>query len=139
MSRVMGLDVGDRRIGVALSDETRVLATGHSTLERRSLEADLDALERLIRENEVSALVVGWPVRFDGRPGTQARKVAQFADALARRTALPVARWDERLTTAAAERVLLSANVRRERRRQVVDKMAATLILQGWLDRRDPM
>jgi putative Holliday junction resolvase len=130
----MGLDVGERRIGVALSDESLVLATGLTTIHRRALAADLDALAALVAEHEVTALVVGWPLRLDGRPGPATRKIGQFADAVAERLGLPVERWDERLTTAAAERVLLEANVRRERRRQVVDKMAATLILQSYLD-----
>jgi putative Holliday junction resolvase len=130
----MGLDVGDRTVGVAISDPTRTIAQGVTTVRRTSTPKDLDALCALIEEHQVTALVVGWPLMLNGRPGSQARKVGRFADALAERTGLPIARWDERLTTKAAERALLEGNVRRDRRRQVVDKVAATLILQSYLD-----
>lgn len=132
----MALDVGDKRVGVALSDPTRTLATGLMTLHREGLKADLRALLDLIEEHAVEHIVVGWPLLMSGRPGAQAFKVAKFADALAKRTDVPIERWDERLSTAAAERALIEGGVRRQARKGVVDKVAATLILQGWLDAR---
>ncbi len=135
--RVLALDVGDRRIGVALSDATGVIAQPLTTLHRsKQPDADLDALAALIGEHGVTTLVVGWPLRLDGRPTPQTRKVERFTAALEQRTGLVAERWDERLSTVAAERALLEGNVRRAQRKQVVDKVAATLILQGFLDAR---
>lgn len=135
-ARVMGLDVGDRRIGVALSDPSLTLASGLLTLHRTRPAADLKALAELVVAHTVERIVVGWPLLMSGRPGGQAFKVQRFIDGLAPLVAVPIERFDERLSTAAAERVLLEADVRRAQRRQVVDKVAATLILQGWLDAR---
>lgn len=134
--RVLALDVGDRRIGVALSDATCVVAQPLTTLHRKSPNADLDALAALVGEHDVATIVVGWPLRLDGRPTAQTRKVERFTAALEQRTGLTAERWDERLSTVAAERALLEGNVRRAQRKQVVDKVAATLILQGFLDAR---
>lgn len=134
MSRVMGLDVGDRTIGVAVSDPTRLIAQGVTTIRRVGIKKDLAALAELVREHEVERIVVGWPLRLSGEEGIQTRKVGRVADAIEARLGIPVERWDERLTTVAAQRALLEGNVRRDQRREVVDKVAATLILQGWLD-----
>ena len=132
----MALDVGDRTLGVAISDETLTIAQGVTTLRRAGLSADLTALRALIEAHEIDRIVVGWPLRLDGRVGSQAMKVGRLADQLQARLGLPIERFDERLTTVAAERALLEANVRRDRRKQVIDQVAATLILQGWLDAR---
>lgn len=136
MSRVMGLDVGDKTIGVAVSDETRLIAQGVTTIRRTGLKRDLEELSRLVEEHEVDHIVVGWPLRMNGKVGIQARKVGKVADAIEARLEIPVEKWDERLSTVAAERALLEGNVRRAQRKAVVDKVAATLILQGWLDAR---
>lgn len=130
----MGLDVGDKRVGVALSDPTRTLATGLMTLHRSGLKRDLATLAGLVTEHHVERIVVGWPLLMDGRAGAQAFKVQRFMDALAGVVDVPQEKWDERLSTAAAERALREGNVSGPARRQVVDKVAATLILQGWLD-----
>ena len=130
----MGLDVGDRTVGVAISDPTRLIAQGLLTIRRAGLRTDLATLLALIEEHSIQHIVVGWPLRLNGEPGAQTFKVGRFADALAARVQIPIDRWDERLSTVAAERALLEGNVSRARRRQVVDKVAATLILQGWLD-----
>lgn len=136
MTRTFGLDVGTRTIGVAVSDPTATLASPLTTIRRTGLRADLDALAALIAAHDVDRLVVGWPLQPDGREGPIARKVAALADAITAHTGLPVERWDERMTSKLAERYLIEGGARRETRRQVVDKVAAALILQGWLDAR---
>ncbi|MEZ4466906.1 MAG: Holliday junction resolvase RuvX [bacterium] len=134
--RVMGLDVGDRTLGVAISDPSWLIATGVTVIRRTKPEADLAALRDLVQAHEITRIVVGWPLRLDGQPGEQTRKVAVVARALRDALGLPVQRMDERLTTVAAERALREGGVHGRERRQVVDQVAATLILQGWLDRR---
>ncbi|MCL5677486.1 MAG: Holliday junction resolvase RuvX [Firmicutes bacterium] len=134
--RVLGLDVGDRRIGVAVSDELLLTAQGVAVIQRQGLDSDLRQVETIIERHGGAGLVVGLPRNMDGSLGPQAEKVRRFAEQLERRTGLPVQFWDERLTTVAAERVLLEGDVRRARRKQVIDRQAAILILQGYLDRR---
>jgi putative Holliday junction resolvase len=134
--RVLGLDLGDRRIGIALSDETGTVAQGRGVYERRGLEEDLAYLARLAREEGVAWIVVGLPLNMDGSEGEQAAKVRAFAQALAERTGLPVEFLDERLTTVEADRVLREAGLGERRKRKVRDKLAAVLILQAWLDAR---
>jgi putative Holliday junction resolvase len=132
--RLLGLDVGDRRIGIALSDETATLASGLSTLERVGPRKDLKAIAALVREHEVSDVVVGLPRHLDGSLGPQAQKVLEFMDELRPVVKVPVVSWDERFTSALATQALVEAGVSRRDRKQVVDKVAATLILQSYLD-----
>ena len=132
--RVLALDVGERTLGMAISDPERIIAQGLDTIRRTKLDKDLDALGRVIAEHEIVRIVVGWPLRLNGKPGIQTQKVAKLAEAISARFDLPIDRWDERLTTVAAQRALIEGNVRREKRRTVVDKVAATLILQGYLE-----
>lgn len=133
-TRVMALDVGLKTVGVAVSDPLRIIAQGITTVRRTGLRADLAALQALITEHAVDRIVVGWPLQPNGRPGAMARVVSRLADALAERTGLPIERWDERMTSRLAERALIEGGASRATRRQVVDKVAAALILQGWLD-----
>lgn len=133
-TRVMALDVGDKRIGIALSDPTRMLASGLQTLHRRHLGPDIDEIVDLLTTHDVDTIVVGWPLETSGRVGRQARRVKIVTDALEAKTSVPIVLWDERFTSVQAERVLIQGGVRRADRRQVVDKVAATLILQSWLD-----
>ena len=132
--RVMGLDVGDRRIGVAVSDELNLFAQGLLVLERRGLAADLTALSRVISEKDVNLIVVGMPRNMNGTYGPQAEKTLAFIKHLEQTCDRPCVAWDERLTTQQAERVLISADQRRSRRKAVRDKLAAQLILQSYLD-----
>lgn len=133
---VLGLDLGARRIGLALSDEEGRIAFPAGHLERKGGDADLVALGSFAAERGVVRIVVGLPLLLDGRDGTGAEAARRFASALADRTALPVELQDERLTTAEAERALREAPARRRRgRKQVVDAMAATLLLRTWLER----
>ena len=132
--RILGLDVGDRRIGVAVSDELALFAQGLFVLERRSLAADTAALREVMSEYDVTRIVVGMPRNMNGSYGPQADKTTAFIDRLGQACNLPCIAWDERLTTQQAERVLIAANQRRSKRKAVRDKLAAQLILQSYLD-----
>ena len=134
--KIMGLDVGDRRIGIALSDDEGVIALPRETLKRESTSKDVDRLAALALKEAVGRIVVGLPISLDGTEGPQAKKTRGFIASLSGRTAVPVDTWDERLTTVAAERSLLESDVSRARRRDVVDQVAATLMLQSYLDCR---
>jgi putative Holliday junction resolvase len=134
--RLLGLDVGDKTIGVALSDESATLASGLHTIRRTGLKRDLRELAGLAQDREVGAVVVGLPRSLDGSEGPQARKVMAFVDALRRAVQVPVVTWDERFTTVAAENALIEGGVSRARRKGLVDKVAAVLILQNYLDYR---
>jgi putative Holliday junction resolvase len=135
--RILALDVGDRRIGLAISDEEGWTAQPIETLARTNLKRDLLCLIELIRNRGVTEIVVGLPRHLDGHLGPQAEKVLTFVESLRRQTPVPVLMWDERLTTREAERTLIQAHVRRRKRKTVVDQMAAVLILQGYLDARE--
>lgn len=133
--RILGLDVGSKTIGLALSDPALGLATPLSTIRRAKLAADTQALLDVIGEFQVGALVVGLPINMDGSEGPRCQSVRQFVVNIEQAVDLPVTLWDERLSTAAVTRELIDADVSRKRRGQVVDKLAASYILQGALDR----
>ena len=130
----MGLDLGSRTIGVAISDELGVTAQGVKTIRRKSKEEDLKEILSLIPQLAVEQIVVGLPKNMDGTLGEQAEKVLRWVELLQSRVTVPVMTWDERLTTVGATRVLLEADLSRKKRREVIDKLAAVLILQGFLD-----
>ena len=132
--RILALDVGDRRIGLAISDEMGWTAQALPTLVRKDLRQDLLRLTELIRSREVTEVVVGLPRHLDGHLGPQAEKVLTFVESLKNRTSVQILMWDERLTTRESERTLIEAHVRRSKRKTVVDQMAAVLILQNYLD-----
>ncbi len=132
--RVMGLDYGDRRIGVAVSDAMRWTAQGTEVVERRRDRSELGRIAELVKEHEVSEIVVGLPKNMNGTVGPRGEISMEFADELKEMLNIPVHLWDERLTTVAAEKTLLEADVSRKKRKLVIDKMAATLILQNYLD-----
>ncbi|MGE5324186.1 MAG: Holliday junction resolvase RuvX [Actinomycetota bacterium] len=134
--RILAIDYGSRRMGLAVSDALGITAQGLETLERRNKRSDFARLERLIREYQIAEIVLGNPLRMSGEEGTQSRKVAEFADELRRRFGLPVHLWDERLTSSEANRLLREAEVSLQKRAQAVDRMAATLILQSFLQAR---
>jgi putative Holliday junction resolvase len=134
----MALDVGDRNIGVAVSDALLITAQGRPTLKRTSWEADVQYLRRIAEDNEVSKIVVGKPLHMDGRESPQSRRVAKFAMRLSKTLSLPVILWDERLTSFAAEQHLEEAGLKWRERRKHVDKVAAMFILQGYLDSLKP-
>jgi putative Holliday junction resolvase len=130
----MGLDVGTKTVGVAISDELGITAQGVKTVRRSNLKSDLKELQTLIDENQVNRVVVGLPLNMDGSEGLRAVESRKFGAALEERCQVPVEYWGERLSTVAAERVLLEADVSRKKRREVIDQMAASIILQAWLD-----
>jgi putative Holliday junction resolvase len=134
--RVLGLDVGSKTIGVAVSDPLGVTAQGLETIRRQNKRVDLERLNTLIIEYAVKEIVVGYPLRMNGLEGTQSQKMQGFAAELRRKFGLPVHLWDERLTTAEASRVLRDSEMSIKRRAAVVDRLAAVLILQSWLDAR---
>ena len=132
---LMGLDLGTKTIGVAVSDGLRISATALETVRRTRFAADAERLEEIIAGRGIAAIVLGLPRNMDGSEGPRCQSTRAFARNLAARIAQPIAFWDERLTTVAAERALLAADSSRKRRRQVIDKVAAAYILQGALDR----
>jgi putative Holliday junction resolvase len=132
----MALDVGDKNIGVAISDALLLTAQPRPTLRRKELTADLEILRRLAEENEVHEIVVGQPLHMDGRKSPQSEKVTRFAEQLHKVLDLPIVFWDERLTSFEAEQLLEEMGLNWRQRRQHVDEMAAMIILQNYLDRR---
>ena len=136
LGRVLGLDVGSRRIGVAISDPLGITAQGLETLQRKNKRHDFEQLKRVIRHYEVKEIVVGLPLRMSGAEGIQSGKMNVFAEELRQRFRLPVHLWDERLTSAEANRLLRETDLSIEKRGKAVDRMAAILILQGWMEGR---
>lgn len=134
--RILGLDIGSKRIGIAMSDELGFTAQGMETLISKGDEADIERIALLVQDFGVSEVVVGMPYNMNGTEGPQAQKVKALMERISKRIAAPVYEWDERLSTAAADRALLEADMSRAKRRKVVDKIAAVLILQGYLDRK---
>jgi putative holliday junction resolvase len=132
--RTLGLDLGTKTIGVAASDALGLTAQSLTTVRRTRLKADLAALAELVREYEAERFVLGLPLNMDGTEGPRAEATRRFAATLEQALGLPVELWDERLSTVAAQRTLLEADLSRARRREVIDQLAAQFILQGWLD-----
>ncbi len=132
--RLLGLDIGRRRIGIALSDPSGLLASPSEVLELRGRQEGQDEVAALVEEHQVVRVVVGLPLLMDGTEGEESRWVRAWTERLRQRLAVPVVLWDERLSTVAAERALLESGMRRERRKQRRDAVAAALILQSYLD-----
>ena len=132
----MALDVGDKTIGIAISDALLLTAQSRPTLRRKDLKSDIETIRRLAVENEVHEIVVGQPLHMDGRESRQSQKVAQFAEYLKKRLDLPIVFWDERLTSFEAEQHLQQMGLNWRQRRQQIDKIAAMIILQNYLDSR---
>ncbi|WP_432629340.1 Holliday junction resolvase RuvX [Brotaphodocola sp.] len=134
--RILGLDYGSKTVGVAVCDPLGITAQGVETITRKDegkLRRTLARIEALVAEYEVETIVLGYPLNMDDSVGERARKTEEFRDMLIRRTGLPVILWDERLTTIQANEILMESGVRREDRKKVIDKIAATLILQSYL------
>ncbi len=137
--RILGLDVGSKTIGVAVSDELNLIAQGVTTLKRKGLRLDIEDLLRMIEEFKVEKVVVGLPKNMNGSLGPSAKMVLSLVEELKKFVDLPIITWDERLSTVAAQKALLEADVSRKKRKQVIDKVAALLILQGYLDSQTRM
>lgn len=134
--RILALDLGKKRIGLALSDELGITAQGLPTLERRNKRADFAALTALVRENNVCRIVLGLPLRMSGEEGTQADWVRAFAEELKTHADVPVELRDERWTSKQAERVLMGSGIRHQERKPAIDRMSAVILLQDYLDSR---
>lgn len=132
--RILGLDVGDRTIGVAISDPLGLTAQGITTIRRKGIDKDIEELEKICAQYEVEKIVSGLPKNMNGTLGPQSEKVLGFCDILKTKISLEIIMWDERLTTVAAQRAMLEADLSRSKRKKIVDKIAATYILQGYLD-----
>ncbi|MEI8122517.1 MAG: Holliday junction resolvase RuvX [bacterium] len=137
MGRILGIDYGTRRVGVAISDPTAMLSTPLSVEAVRSMEEAVAVVTRIARDREVVKIVVGMPINMDGTMGAMALESGKFVELLKAASGLPVDITDERLSTSLVERMLVSADVSRSRRKEVRDKLAAQVILQGYLDARD--
>ncbi|MDB5536859.1 MAG: Holliday junction resolvase RuvX [Devosia sp.] len=133
--RIMGLDLGTKTIGVAISDGMRYSATPLETIKRTKFTADAIRLDEIIAQNAIIAVILGLPLNMDGSEGPRVQSTRAFARSLTQRITLPIAFWDERLSTSAVTRMMIQADMRRDRRAEVVDKLAASYILQGALDR----
>lgn len=134
MGRIMALDIGDKRVGIALSDPMKIVANPFDTLKRVEIKGDINKIVKMIEENDVETVVCGLPKLLNNTESLQTQKAREFADMLKERTTAKVVMMDERLTTVQAQRVLLEADVRREKRKEVIDKLAATVILQSYLE-----
>jgi putative Holliday junction resolvase len=132
--RILGLDVGSKTIGMAVSDALGITAQGLQTIRRKNKRIDFELLGRAIRDHEVREIVVGYPLRLSGAEGRQSEKVAAFAEELRRQFSLPVHLWDERLTSVQANRMLRESEISIAKRAAAVDRVAAVLILQSYLD-----
>jgi putative Holliday junction resolvase len=133
--RTMGLDIGTHTIGVAISDELGITAQGLKTLKRKSMEEDLKEIVMIIHQFEIEKIVVGLPKNMNGTLGTQAEIVLKWIKVLIDKIHVQVVTWDERLSTVGASKILLEADLSRKKRKKVIDKLAAVLILQGYLDK----
>jgi putative holliday junction resolvase len=134
LMRIMGLDIGTHTIGIAISDELGITAQGLKTLRRKSMDEDFKEIAGIIRQFEIEIIVVGLPKNMDGTLGRQAEIVLKWMKVLTDKIPIPVVTWDERLSTVGASKVLLEADLSRRKRKKVIDKVAAVLILQGYLD-----
>jgi len=134
---VLGLDVGSKRIGLAVSDPLGITAQGLETIRRQNKRLDLEELGKIIRQYSVSEIVVGYPLRLSGAEGTQSEKMQRFAEDLRKKFGLPVHLWDERLTSSQANRLLREMELSIQKRAGAVDRMAAVLILQNWMEARE--
>ena len=138
--RIMGLDFGSKTVGVAVSDPLYITAQGVEIIRREKenqLRKTLARIEELVKEYEVESIVLGFPKNMNNSIGERGEKTLEFKEMLERRTGLTVTMWDERLTTVAADKTMMEAGIRRENRKKYVDQIAATFILQGYLDLRD--
>ncbi|WP_296126521.1 Holliday junction resolvase RuvX [uncultured Anaerococcus sp.] len=137
MTRIMGLDVGDKTIGIALSDPMFITSQPFETIKRKKAKFDIDRIEEIINEKDVSTLIVGLPKNMNNTIGPQAMKVMSFVDLIKKRIDIEIIYQDERMTTLESEAVLIDMSVRRENRKEHIDKIAASFILQSYLDRRN--
>ena len=137
--RILGIDYGSKRIGLSVCDELGFTAQGLTTITRKNKKKDMEEISSFVEKYNVEKIVIGFPVRLDGTEGIQCEKVNRFAGILEKMFSIPVIKWDESLSTKEAETILIEANMSRKKRKKVIDKLAATIILQGYLDYLDKM
>lgn len=135
--RILALDVGEKNIGLAISDELGWTAQGRPSLRRQAKSKDFAAIVNIAKENQAAEIVVGMPVNLDGSVGEKAKQIAAFVEELRKETALPIKVWDERLTSVQAEKVMLEQDLSRKKRKERSDRLAAQLILQNYLDAKN--
>ena len=136
MTRIMGLDFGTKRIGIAMSDELLLTAQGRETIQRKELKSDLSLIKGIIDSNDVNEVVVGLPLNMNGTYSEKTRETVLFVDELIKTVGVPVKTWDERLTSIQADRAMLEGDMSRAKRRKLSDRLAAQIILQSYLDSR---
>lgn len=136
MGRILGIDYGDKRCGIALSDPMQIIASAHDVIANTGMDNVVKAVVDICRDREVERIVIGWPMNMDGSVGASAQKVTTFVEKLAPVAGMEIVRWDERMTTQTAEAALIEAGTRREKRKGVIDKVAAQVLLQHYLDSR---
>jgi len=134
-NRLIGLDLGTKTIGVSMSDSSRIIASTFETIKRKKTKLDIERILEICDQFKISGIVLGYPINMNYTEGPRSQSTMSFAKLLAQRTNIPIILWDERLSTSAAEKVLISADLSRKKRKDVIDKLAATYILQGILDR----
>lgn len=134
-NRLIGLDLGTKTIGVSMSDSSRIIASTFETIKRKKTKLDIERILEICYEFKISGIVLGYPINMNFTEGPRSQSTMSFAKLLELRTCIPIILWDERLSTSAAEKVLISADLSRKKRKDVIDKLAATYILQGILDR----
>lgn len=133
--RIMGLDIGSHTIGVAITDELRITAQGLKTIRRKSKEEDFEEIIRIIDQFKIGKIVVGLPKNMNGTLGKQAERVLQWIKTIRQKVDLPIVTWDERFSTVEASRILLEADLSRRKRKKAIDKLAAVIILQGYIEK----
>ena len=134
-NRLIGLDLGTKTIGVSMSDSSRIIASTFETINRTNTKLDIERILDICDEFKISGIILGYPINMNFTEGPRSQSTMSFAKLLELRTSIPIILWDERLSTSAAEKVLISADLSRKKRKDVIDKLAATYILQGILDR----
>ena len=137
MGRILGIDYGTVRTGIALSDPLHMLATPHSVLDATRPKEVLASVVSLCKENDVECVVLGWPLNMDGSPGRLTESIQKFSDTLAEVIDIPIVTWDERLTTVTAEQGMIAAGTKRKRKKELVDQLAAQIMLQHYLDTQE--
>ena len=131
--RVLAIDLGEKTMGIALSDEERITAQPLTTIQRVGIKKDMGAIAQLVEKHDVKEIVLGLPLHMDGSQSPMSLQVEEFARRLSGRVGIPIHTWDERLSTVIAEKALLEGDASRKKRKEVIDQVAATIILQGWL------
>lgn len=134
-NRMLGLDLGTKTIGISLSDSSRLIASPYDTINRKKTTLDIEKITKICIEFNISGLILGYPLNMNATEGPRAQSTISFAQELEKKNSVPIILWDERLSTSAAEKILISADLTRKKRKEIIDKMAATYILQGALDR----